>query len=83
MSDASLSLILRPAHSLISLAHFLSRRYGRKSELNMSGGVLSLVYRQALVWSGVAFAPVLSVVGIISTIVCFQVYFKFTMATVS
>eukprot|EP01135_Chromosphaera_perkinsii_P011962 Nk52_evm15s2542 gene=Nk52_evmTU15s2542 len=62
-------------------------RYGKfywsqeKSELNISQGVIVLVYRQALIWGGVTASPIMPIVGLGSIAVFFYSYYNILMMT--
>ena len=47
----------------------------------MVQGVLSIVYRQSLIWAGMPFCPVLPLVGMLSNVVFFYVHAHIVMHT--
>lgn len=57
--------------------------YRRKNKLEMDipEGVLSIVYRQGIVWVGMVFCPVLPIVGLLSNGFIFFVYYQLVKRT--
>ena len=49
--------------------------FRRRIELDLSSAVLVIVYRQALVWLGMGFSPVIPILGLISNVVLFYTYY--------
>ncbi|XP_065198487.1 transmembrane channel-like protein 3 isoform X1 [Sycon ciliatum] len=57
--------------------------FNRRRELYVSQGVLNVLYRQALIWLGAMFAPVLPFMGAASLLLYFIVYYNIVMDTSS
>eukprot|EP00048_Salpingoeca_helianthica_P022804 m.20445 g.20445 ORF g.20445 m.20445 type:complete len:706 (+) comp7838_c1_seq1:160-2277(+) len=55
--------------------------YKDKLELDISEGVLSLVYRQGIVWVGMVFCPLLPVLGALSNALIFLIYYHLVKRT--
>lgn len=53
----------------------------QKLELDISEGVLSLVYRQGIVWVGMVFCPMLPVFGALSNALIFFIYYQLVKRT--